>query len=711
MSTPAAVVELVERFERNIEAYNSELYNEARLRQEFIDPLFKCLGWDVDNSSGAAEAYKDVIHEDSIRVSGSIKAPDYCFRIGGARKFFVEAKKPSVNIKRSADAAFQLRRYAWSSKLPLSILTNFKEISVYDCRLRPDQRDLSSKGRIHYFQFHEYVPRWGEIAGVFSKESVLKGLFDSHVEIARGKRGTAEVDSAFLAEIESWREHLARNIAARNSDLSQRDLNFAVQQTIDRIIFLRICEDRGIERYGRLRELMSHDEVYLQLCVFFKEADEKYNSGLFHFYQDQTRSEEPDRLTLGLRIDDKVLKGIIKDLYYPDSPYEFSVLPADILGQVYEQFLGKVIRLTPSHQARIEDKPEVKKAGGVYYTPTYIVNYIVAQTLGPLLNARTVREASKLKIVDPACGSGSFLLGAYQYLLEWHRQYYEKDGPEKHKKVLYQGAGGGWRLTASERRRILVNNIFGVDIDDQAVEVTKLSLLLNVLEGETEQTLRAQLKMFHERALPDLENNIKSGNSLVRQEFFRFHKTNFFQDEEAARVNAFDWNTEFASIMKSGGFDVIIGNPPWGAEFTADELEYLRSAYAQVVARMVDSYIYFLFRATQLARKGYPVGFIIPSTILNQVDAQPLRASLLERGLTCVINLGQGIFGKKALNTSTILITATQQRDLVLGDLSSQPLSERQSKLPDVANTANVYHPGNMTESRLSYGILSPHIV
>ena len=215
-----------------------------------------------------------------------------------------------------------------------------------------------------------------------------------------------------------------------------------------------------------------------------------------------------------------MLKDILKRLYYPDSPYEFSVLPADILGQVYEQFLGKVIRLTAGHQAEVEDKPEVKKAGGVYYTPTYIVDYIVKNTVGKLLEGKTPKKAAELRILDPACGSGSFLIGAYQYLLDWHRDWYVEHGPEKHRKELYQGPGGDWRLTTAEKKRILLNNIYGVDIDSQAVETTKLSLLLKVLEGETSESLDAQLSFLHERALPDLAANIKCGNSLIGPDFY-----------------------------------------------------------------------------------------------------------------------------------------------------------------------------------------------
>ena len=180
---------------------------------------------------------------------------------------------------------------------------------------------------------------------------------------------------------------LARNIALRNPGISSRDLNFAVQRTIDRIVFLRICEDRGIEPYGSLQGLTNGESIYARLGEWFRRADQRYNSGLFYFDGERDRGEPPDEMTLGLAIDDKPLREIIRNLYFPDSPYEFSVLPAEILGQVYEQFLGKVIRLTPGGQAKVEEKPEVRKAGGVYYTPAYIVDYIVENTVGRLLGS------------------------------------------------------------------------------------------------------------------------------------------------------------------------------------------------------------------------------------------------------------------------------------------------------------------------------------
>jgi type I restriction-modification system DNA methylase subunit len=644
---------LVERFERNREAYLSGEYNETQLRREFIDPFFAALGWDVDNKQGYAEAYKDVIHEDAIKIGGYTKAPDYCFRIGGARKFFVEAKKPAVNVKDDVSPAFQLRRYAWSAKLPLSILTDFEEFAVYDCRQKPALSDKPSAGRTLYLRYTDYEKQWEEISSVFSKEAVLKGSFDKYAETNKSKKGTAEVDAAFLKEIENWRDLLARNIALRNS-LSQRELNFAVQRTIDRMIFLRICEDRGIETYGALMALLNGERVYKRLCEILHRANERYNSGIFHFQKEKDRREEPDELTLGLQIDDKPLKEIIRNLYYPDSPYEFAVLPADILGQVYEQFLGKVIRLTSGHRAVVEDKPEVKKAGGVYYTPTYIVDYIVKNTVGKLLEGKTPKQAAKLRILDPACGSGSFLIGAYQYLLDWHRDWYVNDGPEKHaagkQPVLFQAAKGDWRLTTAERKRILLHNIFGVDIDPQAVEVAKLSLLLKVLEGENAQTISQQLKFFHERALPDLGNNIKCGNSLIGPDFYE-QQMNLLDGEERLRINAFDWQAEFPEIMKADGFDAVIGNPPYiriqtMKEWAPVEVEVYKQIYAAASAGNYDIYVVFVEKGLNLINKNGRLGFILPHKFFNAKYGEALR-SLIAKGkhLAHVVHFGdQQIF-------------------------------------------------------------------
>lgn len=697
---PPIILDLIARFGDHADAYHAGRYNETQIRREFIDPLFHALGWDVDNSQGYAEAYKDVIHEDAIKIGGATKAPDYCFRIGGVRKFFVEAKKPSVNIKADPGSAFQLRRYAWSAKLPLSILTDFEELAVYDCRIRPVKTDKAAKARTLYIRYDELVERWDELASIFSREAILKGSFDKYVESSRRKRGTTEVDDAFLAEIEQWREILARNFALRNPGLSSRDLNFAVQRTIDRIIFLRICEDRGIEQYGTLRAQTGGMHVYERLFERFRRADERYNSGLFHFLKEKDRPEAPDDLTPELILDDKPLKDILSRLYYPESPYEFSVLPADILGQVYEQFLGKVIRLTPGHQARIEEKPEVRKAGGVYYTPTYIVDYIVKHTVGKLVEGKTPQQVGGLTkkyqpsrakgvrplvVLDPACGSGSFLLGAYQFLLDWYRDRYVEDGPKSHATGkaprLFEHRSGEWRLTTAERKRILLAHIHGVDIDSQAVETTKLSLLLKVLEGESAERLDATRRLFHERALPDLGSNIKCGNSLIGPDFYNDRQMSMFDEEERLRINVFDWKVEFKEIMQGGGFDGVIGNPPYLfiTEVESVFRRYFEQLYSTVTYRF-DLYGAFIEKCvSELLREGAAFGFIIPHTLLSNNSFKALRSLLARRThLHHIVDIGPGVFAGARNETMLLFFqnsapNATDHVDVIRTTVSQWP--------------------------------------
>ena len=645
MAAPKEILRLIERYEAQREAYESGAYKETQIRVEFIDPFFKALGWDVHNEQGFAEAYKDVIHEDALKIGGATEAPDSCFRIGGARKFFVECKKPSVNIKDAPHPAYQLRRYGWSAKLPVSILTDFEEFAVYDCRIKPGKNDSSVVGRVMYLTFKQYAERWDEIAAIFSRDAVLKGSFDKFAEGAKGKRGTASVDDAFLEEIERWRDLLARNIALRNPALSQRELNFAVQKTIDRIIFLRICEDRGIEPYGRLLALRNGERVYPRLCELFQRADERYNSGLFHFRSEKDRERDVDELSLALAMDDKVLKDIFGNLYYPESPYEFSVLSADILGQVYERFLGKVIRLTAGHQAKVEEKPEVRKAGGVYYTPDFITKEIVRQTIGAQIEAKTPKQVAKLRFCDMACGSGSFLIAAFQFLIDWHRDYYVKDSPEKHSKILYR-SGDDWRLATDEKKRILLNNIYGADIDSQAVEVTKLSLLLKVLEGESQESLTKQFELFHERALPDLGRNIQCGNSLIGVEAYQHQQLSLLPVEDRYRINLFDWAQAFPQVFGQGGFDAIIGNPPYiriqtMKEWAPVEVELYKELYRSAGAGNYDIYVVFVEKALRLLNKTGRLGFILPHKFFNAKYGEALRGLVAEgKHLAKVIHFG-----------------------------------------------------------------------
>lgn len=637
---------LVDRFNEQLPYYKKGDYNETQTRREFIDPFFKALGWDIDNEQGLAEAYKDVIHEYKLKIKESTKAPDYCFTISGQPKFFVEAKKPSVFIKEDVTPAYQVKRYGWNAKLAISIVTDFEELAIYDCSKKPSPKDKTSTGRIKYLNYNEYLTEFEFLWETFAKERVLRGSFDKFIKSDAYKKGTSTVDADFLHSMEEWRKQLATNIAINNHSFDEDDINYVVQQTLDRIIFLKICEDRNIEPTGRLKAVLSgKQDYYNNLFDYFKEADAKYNSGLFDF--------KKDKLSPSVVIENKVLKSLINEL--ENSDYLFNIIPVEILGYAYEQFLGKVIRITAGHRAKIEEKPEVRKAGGVFYTPKYIVDYIVQNTVGKIIVGKTAEQVSKLKILDPACGSGSFLLGAYDFLLKWHTDYYTKKSKgSKSTQLTPQG-----NLTSSVKKQILINNIFGVDLDEQAVEVTKLSLLLKCLEGETNASITQQMTMFKERVLPNLDNNIKAGNSLVSENYY--HQEFDFEPNAEKKIKPFNWQTTFKDVFAKGGFNVIIGNPPWvDLKGHPNELvQYYFSNY-QTAENRINLYAIFLERAIQLMEATGKFGFIIPNSLLYQSSYQKLRRHILEKSkLQNIVRLPDNTFeGVKA--ESLIIIGNTK---------------------------------------------------
>jgi len=719
------ISELVQRFEEQYASYKNSDYNETLTRRDFIDPFFKALGWDMDNEQGYAESFREVKHEDKLKIGNAVKAPDYSFRANSEKKlFFVEAKKPSVVIKDDIHPAYQVRRYGWSGKLAISIVTDFEEFAIYDCTKKPFKTDKASVARMKYLTFRDYLNEFDFLWDTLARISVLRGSLDKYVQGTANKRGAETVDKDFLKTLDGWRTYLATSLSRDNKELNEEEINFSVQQTIDRIIFLRIAEGRKVEPEGNLQTAINQGDYYQNLFGIFKEADDKYNSGLFDF--------KKDTISKNLKIDNKVIKTIISELYVPKSQYEFSELSVEILGSAYEQFLGKVIRITPAHHAKIEEKPEVRKAGGVYYTPEYIVEYIVKNTVGKLIEGKTPKEISKIKIVDPACGSGSFLIGAYNYLLNYHKNYYSNNGkPAKGRKEDTLTPEG--HLTTAEKKRILLNNIYGVDIDVNAVEVTKLSLLLKCLEGETEASIAHQLSMFHERVLPTLENNIKSGNSLVSTDIY---ENELFEVDK--KTKPFNWEKEFPEVFTvknievekpslsekvkkalrksveaekelneamrnyittvkepfiqyglQSGFDVVIGNPPWGADLSKEVLFYLRIKHSSIIVRMIDSYMYFIKHSIDLLKIDGSFGMIIPSTFLNQSDMQLLRKLIAEElNLQVVINLGEKVFGPKVLNTSTILVftkSLLKDKEIVVADIREYNPDDKGNALNEIS--------------------------
>jgi hypothetical protein len=295
--------------------------------------------------------------------------------------------------------------------------------------------------------------------------------------------------------------------------------------------------------------------------------------------------------------------------------------------------------------------------------------------------------------LDPACGSGSFLIGAYQFLLNWYRDRYVEDGWQKHKNEIVLDTVGNWRLTLAEKKKILTRHIFGVDIDSQAVEVTKLSLLLKVLEGET------QLKLFHERALPDLGNNIKCGNSLIGPDFYANQQLLLLDEEDRYRINVFDWKQGFPDTMRSGGFDAVVGNPPWGGDIDK-ELEYFHSLYPSTTQDHTDSFKLFIEAGVRLTKSFGLASMIVPNAILRQRRSRDVRRLLLANSIVSVADLGENVF-KRVVAPSCIYVvqrsTPNSEHNVSLYDLASIPRSDLPRSLLEAAAT-----PG----SRLAQSLL-----
>ena len=666
----AKVQSLIDTFAANKSYFMSKEFNEAQTRAQFIDPFLECLQWDVKNEKGLRPDYRDVIPEDRIQVGERTKHPDYTLCCCGMRKIYVEAKQPSVDLKQDPEPALQVRRYAYSAKMPVAILTDFQEFAVYDTRIKPSAKDSAGTARIEYFTFDQYAEKFEELYRKFSYEAVSHGDFDTYFESAKDKKGTASVDNDILAMIEDWRTLLAEDIALHNTEIDEFNLTGSVQKIIDRILFLRICEDKEIESYDTLKNIAeSKAGIYEKLKTLFDNADQKFNSGLF----------KKDSFTDGLNLQDKTLITIINALYYPICQYEFSVLPVEILGSIYERFLGKIIRFSRKtkngHSVEVVEKPEVQKAGGVYYTPTYIVKYIVKNTIGKKIEGKTPEEVAAMHFVDPACGSGSFLIGAYQYLLDFHLNYYDTDknrAKAEKKGVIYKDARTKeYKLSVEEKKRILVNNIYGVDIDAQAVEVTKLSLFLKLLENEGKALSGIANDLFKGsdmtggKILPDMSGNIKCGNSLIGSDFYADKDLTLLGMEEQRKVNVFDWDKQFAAVFKNGGFDCVIGNPPYVLCQPGTTDEYLLNYYKNyhVASYKIDLFHLFFEKSIKLLNDSGLMGFITPNTYLTNKYIKVLREFILENTKVERIVNHDKVFDSVSVDVATIILNKNKSKD------------------------------------------------
>jgi type I restriction-modification system DNA methylase subunit len=645
----ATLEKLIRRFESDRFHYLSKSYSEAQARMDFITPFFKALGWDVENEQGLPHHSREVLVEAAEDTRGR---PDYSFRVAGQTKFFVEAKAPSQELD-TAKHIIQAKTYAWNTKqVFLVVLTDFAEFRFYDASIRPDARN-PDEGLLLKLKYTDYIAGLEKL-WAFSKERVLAGSLEAMLpRDRRTQRLRIPVDTAFLDEMTGWREELARNVYKNHPDFTARQLNEVVQRLLDRIVFIRIAEDRRVIEKNQLRDAVEEWKarggkfhIFDWLRPLFGKINDDFNGEIF----------KPNELLETTRVDSEVLARIIERLYPPKSPYRFDVIGVELLGSIYERYLGKTIRPT-GKTVRVEEKPEVRKAGGVYYTPKYIVDYIVKNAVGKTVEGKSPKQIEKIRILDPACGSGSFLIGAFQYLIDYHVRYLTAHPREAHAHPLFpdlvHDTNGGHRLSVRLKAKILKNNLYGVDIDPQAVEITMMSLYLKALEGEKSQLPPKQA------LLPELKYNIICGNSLIGPEISG--QGTLFGDADTERINAFSWETGFPKIMKAGGFDALIGNPPYiriqaMQEWAPVEVEFYKRAYKSASAGNYDIYVVFVEKGLSLLREKGRLGFILPHKFFNAQYGQPLRSILAkDRHVRHIVHFGDQQVFEGATNYTCLL--------------------------------------------------------
>ena len=660
---------LVEVFTRNRSHYLSSEYDEASLRQEFLNPLFRVLGWDVENEAGHIPSQREVEIESRTQIAGRQKRADYLFRTDGCDRFVCEAKKPAEEL--DAPHAFQAKRYAWNKGVPFAILTDFEEMKLYVVGGRPHPDD-EHFGLWKSWSFQQYPAVAHEMWVLLARENVAAGSIDHLIEALPRKpagKGRARqqwlikpdrsraLDIDFLNFLDEARRELASDLISQNNRaelLEENRLNEAVQHILDRLLFLRICEDRDIDTGMRLDSIVGawrqtynkeisrrprqrllgeespppyldeikapKDSVWHALIRHFRALDRRPPSHVPFFNGNLFKPHFSEHLT----VSDEWLVNFVGDLSDEESPYLFNAIPVEILGTIYERFLGKVVR-PKGRGVMIEEKPEVRKAGGVYYTPRYVVDYIVEQTVGKLIGDKTPEQTKRLRFLDPACGSGSFLIRVFERICE-HWQLWLTKNPDARKKKLcwVDSTTNDVHLSVGLKREILCQNVFGVDLDAAAVEVTQLSLYLKMLEGENRTTVKRERELFggEEPLLPPLGDNIKHGNSLIASDFSLI-------PEDLVRIRAFDWDVQFARIVRAGGFDAVVGNPPYvRQEALRDVKAYLEKTY-EAFSGTGDLYTYFMERGLKLCKPGGRYSIVVSSSFLRTSYAEALRATLM----------------------------------------------------------------------------------
>ena len=577
------IQKLIERYQQ-LSAQEIKTMNEENTKNKFIRPLFETLGWDFE---------EDVLLEDHVS-NGRV---DYNFQINGKTKFFLEAKPLKADIDDLGHAK-QTTNYAWLKNVNWAVLCDFEGIRVF----YPAERG-QAKAFLR-LDYKNYISSLDDL-WLLSKESFKQNLIEAQAEKWGIKPEQIKVSDQLSEDMSAWRQNLYENFQTWNPKLTDSQLDDGVQKILDRFIFIRSAEDRGLENNSLRSEYRIWEEkgrkgnFLAYLKPIFAEYKKNYNSGLFD-----------DHLCMEWEVESESFAEIINGLYKSKNgqEYDFSIIDADVLGGVYEQYLGHL--LSKADDGDVSKKK--RKSQGIYYTPSFIVDYIVQNTLGKVLEEKSQEEIANLKILDPACGSGSFLIKAFDYLAS-HQVQKEKDKKFDLKTKLgrlekaFRNRDGVKTLSTTDKMEILRNNIYGVDLDQQAVEIAQLNLMLKTLDRKQE--------------LPHL-NNIRCGNSLI-------------DDPKIAGDRAFNWNEQFSEVMRNGGFDIIIGNPPYVNLANIKEPDvrnFLQKNY-KTAKNKSDLYSFFVEKALLLLKDNGTLGFIVSDSWLSTDSFSEFRKFLVNNAV------------------------------------------------------------------------------
>jgi type I restriction-modification system DNA methylase subunit len=584
---------------------------EEMTKKDLIRPFFeRVLGWDFE---------EDVTAEEKIS-KGWV---DYGFRINGVPKFFLEAKALGENLDNQKFFE-QAVNYAYYKRCPWAVLTNFETVKILNA-----EWEAPNYLHSHFMTIkcNEFLDRFDDL-WLLSKEGFEQGSLDKLAE-RYGKRTKKEsVDKQLLNDFTKFRDMLSKNITKLNQTkkLTQSELDESIQRILDRLIFIRNCEDRGLEE-KKLWEARNETKVWKKLKEVFAYYDKNYDSKIFTY--DPTDAKKV-HLCDTLDVDDSVMREIIESLYRTKDKsisYDFSIIDADVLGTVYEQYLSHILKKTEK-RATLTENHTHKKEQGVYYTPTYIVDYIVRNALGKLLEEKNV-NVEKIKVLDPACGSGSFLIKAFDVLNE-HYQQNDKD----YSQTQLDFKTG---TTFTRRVKILQDNIFGVDLDKQAVEIAQLNLLLKIAEKG--------------HLLPLLERNMRCGNSII-------------DDEKLAGDRAFKWEEQFKEIMKDGGFDVVIGNPPYVRQEELSEIKPYLEANYETYQGTADLFVYFFEKELKILKEDGYFGMIVSNKWLRAGYGKNLRKFLAKFWIEEFIDFGDlKVFADATIYPCIIIIKKIKKQN------------------------------------------------